>query len=418
MIYKKINWIFHIDFDSYFASAIKSVIPELKDKEVSIARSDATNSISVALSQELKKKGAKVGMRINELEKISNKFHVWQPNHDFFNMLSKEIFDFIHQTYKLVYEVYSVDEAYFDASNAVNNANEAIELATLIQKNIKEKFNIPLTVGIGHSKFIAKMTTNLAKPFGIKYTSNSDIKKNFYDLEISEFFGLGRGSYEKLYAAGIYKIGDLERWNERRKEFKKIVGFESEHIFNNLYGPGEIEIQTEIEDFKNIGHEISFEMYYLSDVYDIKEHIKEQLKKVCIRAQNRNLVGNTISLNLRLLETLKWKRFSRKIKSHTNDFSEIWSQINQMFDIVYDGSVLKGVGVRLQNLKNADLLKSQINLFENETRPENDVSRIIDSINFQLNKKSLKTLSQHSKIKDVSSSQHRFLAKDISERKK
>ncbi|WAM03227.1 hypothetical protein ONA22_05755 [Mycoplasmopsis cynos] len=50
---KSNRYIFHIDFDSYFVNAIRTIRPELKNKPVAIAK-NSIHSIAVSVSYELR----------------------------------------------------------------------------------------------------------------------------------------------------------------------------------------------------------------------------------------------------------------------------------------------------------------------------------------------------------------------------
>ncbi|UWV93312.1 hypothetical protein ONA23_01810 [Mycoplasmopsis cynos] len=57
---KSNRYIFHIDFDSYFVNAIRTIRPELKNKPVAIAK-NSIHSIAVSVSYELR--GEKASMQ-------------------------------------------------------------------------------------------------------------------------------------------------------------------------------------------------------------------------------------------------------------------------------------------------------------------------------------------------------------------
>ncbi|MBN4084398.1 hypothetical protein JXZ93_01875 [Mycoplasma sp. CSL10166] len=88
------KYIFHIDFDSYFVSAIRTIKPNLKNKPVAIARSEK-HSVAVSISYELKKIGVKAGSKVYEILAIEPKTIIEKPYFRLYQYLSNKIFKYL-----------------------------------------------------------------------------------------------------------------------------------------------------------------------------------------------------------------------------------------------------------------------------------------------------------------------------------
>ena len=62
------------------------------------------------------------------------------------------------------FEQWGIDEAFLDVSDKVSDWAEAEALARRIKAEIKEKEGITASIGVGPSKLVAKVASDLAEP--------------------------------------------------------------------------------------------------------------------------------------------------------------------------------------------------------------------------------------------------------------
>nr|WP_307923419.1 hypothetical protein [Mycoplasmopsis bovis] len=149
------NIIFHIDFDSYFVSAHRSKDHKLKNKPVAVSNG-LSRSICSSISYELKNVGIKVGWPRFMIEKKMPDTIFVEPNFDLYYTTSNNIFDYIASNYTANIEVGSIDECWVDVTS-ISEGKNPVALARKIQEDIKEIFDIPVSIGISYSKWAAKM---------------------------------------------------------------------------------------------------------------------------------------------------------------------------------------------------------------------------------------------------------------------
>lgn len=405
--------IFHIDFDSYFVSALRTIKPWLKGKEVGVGAKNS-NSIMAALSYEAKSKGAKVGQPLFLIRQKCPKIIVENANFPLFIKISSGIFDYLMENYSKITEVASIDECYMDVTELINQSDiedSSIFLAYKIQSEILKIFDIPITIGISYNKFLAKMTTNLAKPFGIMFTKKSQIKEKFYNLPIDNFFGIGKALTKKLKSLNINTIQDLSDVSTNNIMMRNIFNKNYVHIIECLNGTSSDIVDVDYNEYKNIGNSLTFPNYELTEFNDLIEILLKIVEKVVIRSKNRNLKGKLITLELKY-EHGKFKTHQKQINNYTNDSVEINKIIHSLLTEFWNGDPVHGVGVRLGHLMPANEIYIQLKL-DQDNNKETAKFDLIDKINDKFNKKLIIRASDYLKTKHINKNQSKFLQEDI-----
>ncbi|MBP3224403.1 MAG: DNA polymerase IV [Campylobacter sp.] len=185
--------------------------------------------------------------------------------HGVYGKISNQIHKFL-LNFTPEIEKFSVDEFFLDLRGTKYNEN-AREFALFLQSEIKAKFGLPSSVGLSEAKFIAKLATDLAKPFGVREIPISRLKTELRDVEISKFPGVGKSMQKTLAKYGIKSIGDA--WGHR--EIFEKMGKNGEQIFAQISGDTSERVQVSRER-KSIGLGRSFEPCFDRD--EIKRRIK------------------------------------------------------------------------------------------------------------------------------------------------
>ncbi|MBU4689466.1 DNA polymerase IV [Mycoplasma zalophidermidis] len=404
--------IFHIDFDSYFASAHRVLNPQYDGKPIAIGK-NLKRSIACSVSYELKAKGVKSGWpNYKILEKEPRTIFI-EPNFDLYINLSNKIFDFLGENYTKNIEVYSIDECWVDVTN-ITNENNAVNLAKSMQKHVYSKFRIPISIGISHNKFLAKLSTNLAKPFGVKQTKIIDIKDSIWPLAIDEYFGIGKSTSQKLKEIGIDTIGKLASRDKNDQDLYEIFRSRTNRFINEAKGIFNEELNYEHNDLKSIGNELTFLSFDLDERDEILKILFNLCQKVSLRAKNRNTVGYVICVSVRST-TKRWTRQQMTLNIPTNDSDEIYSKASSIFNKMFKENFIRGIGVKLSRLINEFDVAKPISLFETDEH-EDKIKKIIKNINYKMRVKSLKTGDEFESDKVKENIQSRYLCEDTAKK--
>ncbi|HEY9189698.1 MAG TPA: DNA polymerase IV [Sulfurovum sp.] len=254
----------HIDIDSFFASAERSVDPRLKgipmcvgsrsnleifnkkrthiklmndnsgafvtpvfysDKKKTfesyfideIEGRKKIRGIVTTASYEARRFGVKTAMPIAQALQLCPQMTVVPSNYPLYHKLSHQIHAFISAHIPQV-EQYSIDEFFGDVSGWKKD-EEVYDFAKMLQKNILERFDIPVSIGIAKAKWIAKLATESAKPYGVYEVK--DIDAYIEHIPIKEFPGIGKGFQKRLEAHYISTLGDIKRQKKLFDSWKK-----------------------------------------------------------------------------------------------------------------------------------------------------------------------------------------------------
>jgi len=159
------------------------------------------------------------------------------------------------KSYSPSYEIVSVDEAYLDIS-FIGEYEKAEDLAKKLKKEIFDKEGLTGTVGIGPNKLVAKISSEKAKPDGLKIVRPEGVASFLDPLDIEDLPGIGEKTAEKMRPLGINKISDLKKLSEADLKIK--FGKVGQYFYERARGIDNNPITSE-NIIKSIGKEHTFE---------------------------------------------------------------------------------------------------------------------------------------------------------------
>lgn len=391
------KYIVHIDLNAFFANAEILRDPSLKGLPLAIGRNGRSGIISTC-TYEARKYGVKSGMPTFMALKVCPHLIIRKEDFAYYHALSKKFFDSIRK-YTDKIEVASVDECFADMSDILNEV-DAKRYLKRMQDNIQKELGLTFSIGVGPSKFLAKMGSDYQKPSGLTFIFKEDIPKLLYPLSIDSMYGIGKKSAPKLKAMGILTIGDLAtRLNADDVILKNHLGKFYYTLKEWLNGEGDAEINNEPNDPKSIGHSITF-MHDTNDENEIEDMFLKLSKEVSQRAKNEDKLGKTIQI---VMKKTDFKVINKSITFNkpTNDERVIFNRAMQLFEKNYDGSLIRLVGVTLQNLISPRDMSVQMSLFDyQEHEKENEVRLLINELNRKMEKPILKRAGELLKEKE------------------
>ena len=206
------------------------------DFESFFKEEERIRGIVITSSYEARAFGIKTGMSIAQALKLCPKLIVCVPHHHLYHDLSHRLKHFLETKVPLL-EQYSIDEFFADVSGWVEE--EDIEaFAWNLRKEIEDTFALPISIGIAHTKYLAKLATNYAKPKGVKYLKKEDISSFISDIPIEAFPSIGNATQKKLKAYQKHTLADIESskallysWgNSGKLLYDRVCGLDSDKV--------------------------------------------------------------------------------------------------------------------------------------------------------------------------------------------
>lgn len=117
--------------------------------------------------------------------------------------MSKSLFDLLLK-YTPDIAIVSIDECFLDYINILHNYGD--ELIFALKYEIYKKLGFTVNIGIANNKLCVKMASDFSKQNKIHTLYDYEVKSKMYPLPISDLYGVGKKSSEKIINLKIKTI--------------------------------------------------------------------------------------------------------------------------------------------------------------------------------------------------------------------
>lgn len=360
-----------VDMDAFFASVEQKTRPFLKGKPIAVIGS-AKRTVITTASYEARKYGVKTGMNIHEAKKVCPQLILVIGDNEKYAYTCRGL-ERIYLGFTPDVEVYSIDEAFLDITSSHHLFGNPEAVGIEIKREIKEKFGISCTVGIGPNKLIAKLAVDLNKPDGLRWIKPDDVTGILEDLPVKELWGIGQKISAILRTMGIKTCGELGRTplSILRNRFG-IIGIRLKAMGLGL---DDSHVTREEEEPKSIGHSMTLPRD-IGDRREIHAYLLRLSEMVGRRARRHGLMGKVISLVIRYPD---FETFSKQktFREYTDDTHVIYQSVIDILNSLRLRDKIRLLGVSLSTLTRDPL---QLSLFK-ESRRRKSLLQTMDRIN-------------------------------------
>ena len=202
------------DCNNFYASCERVFRPELEGKPVLVLSNN--DGCVIARSNEVKALGIKMGEPAFKIKEIirKNKVHVFSTNFMFYGDMSNRVMSILKQESSAI-EIYSIDEAFMDMSEIGGVEEKAI----LLRAQVKQWTGIPISIGLAHTKVLAKIANHIAKKYrknGVFVLEGTDlIERALKFFPVEDLWGIGRQSAKLLHKNNIKTAWQLAQCDDR-----------------------------------------------------------------------------------------------------------------------------------------------------------------------------------------------------------
>jgi len=358
-----------IDCNNFYVSCERLFNPESIGRPTVVLSNN--DGCVIARSQEAKDLGIKMGEPFFKSREFmdQHKFCVYSSNYNLYGDMSDRVMKVIGEFGNDI-EVYSIDEAFVDFSNITQEELTATLFA--IKEEVRKKVGIPVSIGVGPNKTLAKLTSYLAKQQinynGVcSYWDLPNFRNMCYGINVDEVWGIGRKWAKKLKNIGVESVGQFLNTNEYTvRKLMNINGVKTQLELTEMYC---FPIQKTLKQKRNIASTRSFG----KDVEDFNQlgeamytYIKNGVKKL---KQNRLFASKvTIFVSGNYHKGDKYHHSKTiKLQTPTREPQLIWSQIYEQYKILCNKSEkYKKCGIVFNELTPDTIV--QISLFEDEVK--------------------------------------------------
>lgn len=338
--------ILHIDMDAFFAAVEVVLNPKLKGKPVIVGGSPDQRGVVSTCSYEARAFGVRSAMAMSEAVKRCPHGVFIHGNYEAYRTYSRQIVEILRRFSDKI-EMFSIDEAYMDASEIISLYGNGKNLGDVIRRQIFEETKLCCSIGVGANKLVAKIGSGLAKPNGLYDIPQGQEAVFLAPLPIEMLPGIGEKTKIALNREGFSQIKDLQK--EELYTLIARFGARGYLFYYEAHGRDERPVVFGDTAPKSIGAETTFDKDSANREF-LTETLRELTLKAWTRLKKHKMRARGLSIKIR------YNDFRTTNRSHTfhndeNRFEKLWEATLSLFERSYQGnSPLRLIGIAFEKL--------------------------------------------------------------------
>ena len=393
-----------VDCNNFYVSCERVFNPFLRNKPVVVLSNN--DGCIIARSNEAKALGIPMGAPLHQYKKLinQNKVLTYSSNYTLYGDMSSRVMSSLNYFVPDI-EIYSIDEAFLNLEkiNSLTLLDEMIR----IRKLIYQWTGIPVSIGVGPTKTLAKLANRMAK----KYSSNgvyflpisNHLNKILKDMCLEDIWGISKGWANRLKSIGINTPFELQQSDPRK--IRDLISVVGERIVYELRGIPCLALEV-IAAKKSITVSRSF-----GSMTNDKNDLKKALANYSARAAEK--LRSQSSLCGAICVFINTNRFSKKDLQYSNSLSVILDDLTDSTQIIIQkafkllenlyrpnynykkiGVILLNIEKRSQDLTSENyIIQGNLFTYSNITHKTNNQSdicmKMLDGINTKMGKMTL-----------------------------
>jgi len=286
--------IIHADLDAFFASVEQLDNPELRGKPVVVGGSPESRGVVAAASYEARRFGVHSAMPMSRALRLCPDAVRVPPRFERYIELSSRVMAIFRALTPLV-EPMSLDEAFLDVSGWVDDGAAPIDIARSLKEDVKAKTGLNVSIGVGTSKSIAKVASDVGKPDGFVIVPPGGEAAFLAPMPARALWGVGPKTEARLKQLGVRTVGDMARLDDAAAE--RLLGSRGLHMRDLARGIDDAAVVTQHER-KSVGAETTFARD-LADGPELRAALARLAQHVSERLRRAGAGGQTVAIKLR-----------------------------------------------------------------------------------------------------------------------
>lgn len=226
-----------VDCNNFFVSCERIFRPDLEGKPVVVLSSN--DGCAVARSNEVKALGVPMGAPAFKYRELFKQEGVTQfsANFELYGDTSRRIIHILTELTPRT-EIYSIDEAFLELSQLHSKDYQGV--AKKLRDRVWNEVGIPVSIGLAHSKTLAKLASDFAKKHphrqGIVDLTGTLIENLpiLAATPIENIWGVGRRLAPRLRGEGLSSAAELAMLSTKRA--RQLMGVRGEQLVRELNG--------------------------------------------------------------------------------------------------------------------------------------------------------------------------------------
>lgn len=200
--------ILHLDVDAFLASVEQAVHPHLRGKAVVIGGLPTDRNLVMSCSYPARAHGVKPGMLLAEAHRRCPHAIFRRGDSQAAKRLREAVAHVLMRATPIV-QVASIDDFFADLTGTTRALGDAFDVAERVRAEIRSELSLPVTIGIGTNRTVARLAGKLAKPGGVAEILPGHERGFLHSLPIEHLPGAGHVIGRMLERFGITRVGEL-----------------------------------------------------------------------------------------------------------------------------------------------------------------------------------------------------------------
>ncbi len=342
--------ILHADLDAFYASVEQRDRPELRNRAMAVG-----GGVILSPSYEARRHGVRTAMNDAQARRLCPAIEIVEPRMEAYSEASRAVFEIFEDVSPLV-EPLSIDEAFIDVSGLQRLVGPDVQIAASLRRRVADEVGLPLSVGGGSTKFLAKVASAVAKPDGILVVPAGGELEFLHPLPVGRLWGVGPATEQRLAECGITTVAQVAELDPAVLAAKvgRAAGAHLGALASNQ-DPRTVEVGRRR---RSVGSQRSFRAGSV-DRAGADQIVVEVVDRVARRLRAGSRVARTVTLRLRYADFAQATR-SRTLADPTGQTDVILATAQSLLDSVWSDLEDRGVtklGVAVSNLEGDDAVQ-------------------------------------------------------------
>lgn len=381
-----------VDCNNFYVSCERVFRPSLWKKPVVVLSNN--DGCVVARSNEAKLLGIRPGAPVYQMEALLKRHNVtvFSSNYALYADLSKRVVTTLGEMVPEL-EVYSIDESFLDLSSFREEAISGV-CAEMVRR-LPQEVGIPVSVGIGETKTLAKLATGFAKTCP-SLSGVCDLRKPGWReralvaTPVGKVWGIGRRYERFLKSRGINTAWDFAKADPAM--VRKRMGVVGTRTQQELCGVSCYPLDTNPAMKKGVGVSRTFASG-ISKRLPLDQALSSYAERAAEKLRKEGLKSGSMTVyamsNRFQKERFYYNTTRVRFPVATSDSSEIIKGALDAFEGLYRENIpFKKLGVHMHELMPES--QEQLLLFDSVDRPRSEaLMKTIDGVNTLMGRRTL-----------------------------
>ncbi len=289
-----------VDCNNFYVSCERLFRPDLIGKPVMVLSNN--DGCIVARSAEVKALGIKMGVPMFQVKDLIERHNIqlFSSNYTLYADMSARVMTTL-ESFTPNLEIYSIDEAFLDLTDIALCRSDSVAYGQTIKQTVQKHVGIPVCVGMGPTKTLAKLANFAAKKWPqtggvVDLVDPARREKLMNIVPVGEVWGIGARTAAKLERLGIHTVRDLARQAPERirAQFNIVIA----RTVMELNGIACLELEEVAPDKQQIVCSRSFSRK-LTDITDLRAAVGEFASRAAQKLRCQQSVAGCVTVFIR-----------------------------------------------------------------------------------------------------------------------